>query len=85
VADIAPVVLTRFERLVNLQRTKEYIAIIKQVLARQKPLEFHGEFYDIPYAGPDASGLGKPLRSIAHGNPCLSTPPRSPGRSANGG
>ena len=52
-----------------MQRTKEYIAIIKQILAREKPLEFHGEFYDIPYAGPDASGLGKPLRSIAHGNP----------------
>jgi F420-dependent oxidoreductase-like protein len=52
-----------------MQRTKEYIAIIKQILAREKPLEFHGEFYDIPYSGPDASGLGKPLRSIAHGNP----------------
>jgi F420-dependent oxidoreductase-like protein len=55
-----------------MQRTKEYIAIIKQILAREKPLEFHGELYDIPYAGPDASGLGKPLRSIAHGNPDVS-------------
>ncbi|MFO1026261.1 MAG: LLM class F420-dependent oxidoreductase [Acetobacteraceae bacterium] len=52
-----------------MQRTKEYIAIIKQVLAREKPLEFHGEHYDIPYKGPGASGLGRPLRSIAHGNP----------------
>jgi len=52
-------------------RTKEYIAIIKQVLAREKPLEFHGEMYDIPYNGPDATGLGRPLRSIAHGNPDL--------------
>lgn len=50
-------------------RTKEYIAIIKQVLAREKPLEFHGEHYDIPYTGPGASGLGRALRSIAHGNP----------------
>jgi F420-dependent oxidoreductase-like protein len=50
-------------------RTKEYIAIIRQVLERKAPLEFHGEHYDIPYAGPDASGLGKPLRSITHGNP----------------
>jgi F420-dependent oxidoreductase-like protein len=52
-----------------MQRTREYIAIIKQVLAREKPLEFHGEQYSIPYDGPDASGLGRPLRSIAHGDP----------------
>src|ERR1700675_2622275 len=52
-----------------MQRTKEYIAIIRQILAREKPLEFHGEQYSIPYDGPDATGLGRPLRSIAHGNP----------------
>jgi F420-dependent oxidoreductase-like protein len=52
-----------------MQRTKEYIAIIKQILAREKPLEFHGDQYSIPYDGPDATGLGRPLRSIAHGNP----------------
>src|ERR1700761_4426977 len=52
-----------------MQRTKEYIAIIKQILAREKPLEFHGEQYSIPYDGPGASGLGRPLRSIAHGEP----------------
>jgi F420-dependent oxidoreductase-like protein len=52
-----------------MQRTKEYIAIIKQILAREKPLEFHGDQYSIPYDGPGASGLGRPLRSIAHGDP----------------
>jgi F420-dependent oxidoreductase-like protein len=52
-----------------MQRTKEYIAIIKQILAREKPLEFHGEQYSIPYDGPGATGLGRPLRSIAHGEP----------------
>jgi len=52
-----------------MQRTKEYIAIIKAVLAREKPLEFHGEHYSIPYDGPDATGLGRPLRSIPHGDP----------------
>jgi F420-dependent oxidoreductase-like protein len=52
-----------------MQRTKEYIAIIKQILAREKPLEFHGDQYTIPYDGPGATGLGRPLRSIAHGNP----------------
>jgi F420-dependent oxidoreductase-like protein len=52
-----------------MQRTKEYIAIIKQILAREKPLEFHGSEYSIPYDGADATGLGRPLRSIAHGDP----------------
>jgi F420-dependent oxidoreductase-like protein len=54
-----------------MTRTKEYIAIIRQILERKAPLEFHGEEYDIPYAGPDATGLGKPLRSITHGDPSL--------------
>ena len=52
-----------------MTRTKEYIAIIRQVLERKAPLEFHGEEYEIPYAGADATGLGRALRSITHGNP----------------
>src|SRR3954467_7992509 len=52
-----------------MQRTKEYITIIKAILAREKPLEFHGDQYSIPYDGADATGLGRPLRSIAHGDP----------------
>ena len=54
-----------------LTRTREYIAIIRQILERKAPLEHHGEHYDIPYNGPGASGLGKPLRSIIHGDPSL--------------
>src|SRR5437763_13277771 len=54
-----------------LLRTREYIAIIRQILERKAPLEFHGEHYQIPYTGPGASGLGKPLRSIIHGDPDL--------------
>jgi len=54
-----------------MQRTREYIAIIRQILERKAPLEFHGDCYQIPYRGPDATGLGKPLRSITHGNPDL--------------
>jgi F420-dependent oxidoreductase-like protein len=54
-----------------LARTREYIAIIRQILERKAPLEFHGAHYDIPYQGPGASGLGKPLRSIVHGDPSL--------------
>ena len=54
-----------------LLRTREYIAIIRQILERKAPLEYRGEHYQIPYTGPGASGLGKPLRSIIHGDPGL--------------
>ncbi len=54
-----------------MTRTKEYIAVIRQILERKAPLSFQGEEYVIPYAGPDATGLGKPLRSITHGDPSL--------------
>src|SRR6266852_5328602 len=54
-----------------LARTREYVAIIRQVLERKGPLEHHGEHYDIPYLGPGSTGLAKPLRSIIHGDPSL--------------
>ena len=50
-----------------LRKTREYVAIVRAILRREKPLEFSGEYYQIPYAGRDATGLGKPLRSILHG------------------
>jgi F420-dependent oxidoreductase-like protein len=52
-----------------LLRTREYIEIIRKILERKEPLTYAGEHYQIPYAGPDATGLGKPLKSIMHGNP----------------
>jgi F420-dependent oxidoreductase-like protein len=50
-----------------LQRYREYIAIMRKILARAEPLQFDGKEYQIPYRGPGASGLGKPLKSILHG------------------
>jgi len=50
-----------------LKRTREYIAIMRQIFGREKPVEFQGEYYQMPYKGPGSSGLGKPLRSILHG------------------
>jgi F420-dependent oxidoreductase-like protein len=50
-----------------LQRYREYVAIIRKILAREEPLTFDGKEYQIPYRGPGASGLGKPLKSILHG------------------
>jgi F420-dependent oxidoreductase-like protein len=48
-----------------LQRTREYIEIVRAAIARQL-VEHHGEAYEIPYAGPDATGLGKPLKLMMH-------------------
>ena len=46
---------------------REYITIVRAIFAREKPLEFQGSRYQIPYRGPGATGLGKPLKSILHG------------------
>ena len=54
-----------------LTKTREYVDIVRAVLRREKPLEFRGEYYQIPYAGADATGLGKPLKSILHGRASL--------------
>ena len=50
-----------------LARTREYVEIVRAIWAREKPLEHQGEHYQIPYRGPGATGLGKPLKSILHG------------------
>jgi F420-dependent oxidoreductase-like protein len=52
-----------------VERTREYISIIKTIIAREAPLVHKGQHYSIPYDGPDATGLGKPLKSIIHGKP----------------
>ena len=44
-----------------LTRTREYVQIVRAALQREA-LEFHGDQYDIPYTGPNATGLGKPLK-----------------------
>lgn len=49
-----------------LGKTREYVEIVRAILAREAPLEHHGPHYDIPYTGPDATGLGKPLKIIVH-------------------
>ena len=46
---------------------REYVSIVRQIFAREAPLTFKGERYRIPYDGPGATGLGKPLKSILHG------------------
>jgi F420-dependent oxidoreductase-like protein len=44
-----------------LGKTREYIEIVRAAL-RRETVEHEGEHYRIPYDGPGATGLGKPLK-----------------------
>jgi F420-dependent oxidoreductase-like protein len=44
-----------------LGKTREYVEIVRTALRREL-VEHTGEHYRIPYDGPDATGLGKPLK-----------------------
>jgi len=44
-----------------LGKTREYVSIVRSALARE-PVEHRGDHYRIPYDGPGATGLGKPLK-----------------------
>lgn len=48
-------------------RIREYVEIVRMILKREQPVEYDGKEYQLPYRGPGASGLGKPLKSILHG------------------
>ena len=47
-----------------LARTREWIAIFRQIVARDKPVAFDGKHYQLPLPG--GTGLGKPLKLILH-------------------
>ena len=47
-----------------LARTREYVRIVREVLAREERVTSPGPHYPLPYPG--GLGLGKPLRSIVH-------------------
>lgn len=48
-------------------RTREYVEILRKIWAREEPVSYQGQEYQLPYTGPGATGLGKPLKSILHG------------------
>jgi len=52
-----------------LGKSREYVQILRKIFARKEPLVHDGEHFQIPYAEKDATGLGKPLKSIIHGRP----------------
>lgn len=47
-----------------LARTREYIEIVRQIVAREDRATFDGDHYTLPYPG--GTGLGKPLKSTLH-------------------
>ena len=52
-----------------MTRIRDYVAIMRKIWRREEPVSHAGKEIALPYAGEDATGLGKPLKSILHGNP----------------
>ena len=50
-------------------RLRDYVEIMRKVLRREGPVEHAGPEVQLPYTGPGAMGVGKPLESILHMNP----------------
>jgi F420-dependent oxidoreductase-like protein len=49
-----------------LTATREYVDVVRQVLRREAPVALDGRHHPLPYRGPDATGLGKPLKPVTH-------------------
>jgi F420-dependent oxidoreductase-like protein len=49
-----------------LGRTREIIEICREVWAREQKLEHAGRYYNMPLPEGEGTGLGKPLKIIAH-------------------
>ena len=52
-------------------RIKDYVTIMKKIFAREAPVAHEGSEISLPYTGPGAMGVGKPLKSILHTNPAI--------------
>lgn len=50
-------------------RIRDYVEIMRKIFAREAPVTHDGREIALPYTGPGAVGLGKPLKSILHMNP----------------
>ena len=50
-------------------KLRDYVAIMRKVLARSSPVTHDGLAFRLPYDGPGALGQGKPLKSILHPAP----------------
>jgi F420-dependent oxidoreductase-like protein len=50
-------------------RIKDYVEIMRKVFRREAPVAHEGREISLPYTGPGAMGVGKPLKSILHMRP----------------
>jgi len=50
-------------------RIKDYVQIMRKIFKREAPVVHEGREISLPYTGPGALGVGKPLKSILHMNP----------------
>jgi F420-dependent oxidoreductase-like protein len=50
-------------------RIKDYVTIMRKIFEREAPVAYQGSEISLPYAGPGAMGVGKPLKSILHMRP----------------
>jgi F420-dependent oxidoreductase-like protein len=52
-------------------RLRDYVAIMRKIFAREAPVTHDGREISLPYTGPGALGIGKPLKSTLHMNPAI--------------
>src|SRR6266567_1755575 len=52
-------------------RIRDYVTIMRKVFERKEPVAHEGREISLPYIGPGALGVGKPLMTILHMNPRL--------------
>jgi alkanesulfonate monooxygenase SsuD/methylene tetrahydromethanopterin reductase-like flavin-dependent oxidoreductase (luciferase family) len=50
-------------------RLRDTVEIVRKIWRRDGPVSHEGREISLPYTGPGSCGLGKPLKSILHGNP----------------
>lgn len=50
-------------------RIRDYVEIMRKIFRREAPVTHDGKEISLPYTGPGAMGVGKPLKSILHMNP----------------
>ena len=50
-------------------RLRDYVAIMRKIFAREAPVTHEGHEISLPYTGPGAMRVGKPLKSILHMRP----------------
>jgi F420-dependent oxidoreductase-like protein len=52
-------------------RIKDYVTIMRKIFRREGPVAHEGREISLPFTGPGAMGVGKPLQSILHMNPAI--------------